>query len=173
MNGNRRRSPDRVLLGEVSGVYGVRGWVKIHSWTSPIEAILDYRPWLLGDALQEVTILAGRLQGKTVIAALPGVEDREQARALIGTEIAVARSSMPDPPAQSWYWSDLVGLEVRNREGELLGVIERMMETGAHDVMVVGGDRERLIPFVPGVYVDEVDLDARQVSVAWPADYLE
>jgi len=161
-----------VPLGYVSGVHGVKGWVKIHSFTNPREAILDYQPWLLGDGRKPVRIQQGRQQGKTVVALLPGIEDREQARELVGSEIALLRELLPEPEGLSWYWTDLVGLTVVNKDDVELGRIVKMMETGAHDVMVVSGDRERLIPFVLERYVLSVDLEASRLLVDWDPDYL-
>ncbi len=160
-----------VPLGYISGVHGIRGWVKVHSWTDPREAILDYQPWLLGEAHEPVQIRAGRKAGKTIIAALPGVEDRDQAGALVDQEIAVRRSQLPGLQDDEYYWADLVGLEVVTSSGRSLGRITRMMETGAHDVMIVDGDRQRLIPFVPGQYVKRVDLDDGCVEVEWDPDF--
>lgn len=171
---------DRILvpLGFITGVYGIKGWFKIHSWTSPREAILAYQPWLLGDDRKPVKIVKGRSQGKTVVASLPGVENREQANSLVGLEIAIFRDQMPEAAENKYYWSDLQGLSVENKDGVDLGQIVKMMETGAHDVMVLsggttGGDRERLIPFIPGHFVVSVDLEAGKLIVDWQPDYLE
>lgn len=172
MDASVPRGQSVVPLGYVSGVYGLQGWVKVHSWTSPRDAILDYRPWLLGENREAIDIVDGRVQGKTIIAELPGITDPEQARTLVGQEIAVPREQLPEPPEQSWYWADLVGLDVMGTDGTRLGRVERMLETGANDVMVVVGDREMLVPFVPGVYVIEVDLEAGTVVVDWQQDYL-
>lgn len=173
MSATAEREQARVPLGYVSGVHGLQGWVKIHSWTSPRAAILEYRPWLVGEEREAVEIIEGREQGKILVARLPGVSDRDQAEAWVGKEIAVLREQLPEPEEQQWYWADLVGLEVINTDGDRLGRIEKMMETGANDVMVVSGERELLIPFVPGVYVISVDLEAGSVIVDWQRDYLQ
>jgi 16S rRNA processing protein RimM len=170
---SEQRNQKLVPLGYISGVHGIKGWVKVHSFTSPKEAILEYQPWLLGEKLEPVTIRQGRQQGKTIVASLPGYDDRELARKLVGTEIAIFREQLKEPLGGSWYWTDLVGLEVENTEGVALGRIEKMMETGAHDVMVVKGDRERLIPFVPGHFVTRVDLEGGVVTVDWAPDFLQ
>jgi len=165
------RQDSIVPLGYISGVHGVQGWVKVHSWTDPREAILDYQPWLLGEERTPVRVRAGRRSGKSVIAALPGVEDRDQALALVRKEIAVQRSQLPGLAEGKYYWADLEGLEVATTGGRKLGRIARMLETGTHDVMIVEGDRQMLIPFVPGRYVKRVDLDARCVEVDWDPDF--
>ncbi len=172
MSGRDQRDRKLVPLGVITGVSGIKGWLKIHSWTSPREAILAYQPWLLGDDRNPVKIIEGRPQGKTIVASLPGVENREQASKLTGLEIAVFRDQMPNPVENEYYWSDLEGLVVETKDGVELGHIVKMMETGAHDVMVVDGDRERMIPFVPGHFVISVDLQAGRLIVDWEADYL-
>jgi len=158
-----------VLLGQVLGAYGVRGWVRVRSDTEPPEGILRYRPWLLGggERWQEVEVLEGARHRHGVIARLAGCEDREAARALGGTEIAVRREQLPPLPAGEVYWTDLIGLRVVNREGCELGTVERVMATGANDVLVVRGERERLVPYVPGRYVLAVDVTGGRLEVDW------
>lgn len=162
-----------VLLGYVSGVHGLKGWVKVFSYTDPREAILDYQPWWLaksGAEARQVHVERGQPQGKTVIALLPGVETPEAARALVGEEIRVPRSALPESGERSWYWSDLEGLSVINRDGVLLGTVRSMIETGANDVMVLSGERERLVPFVLEQVVQQVDLAAGEILVDWHPD---
>ena len=171
-----RRDPesvDEVVLGYVSGVHGLKGWVKVFSYTDPRDAILGYQPWRLGAAgseARQVTIERGQPHGKTIIAALPGVTTPEAARALVGQEIRFLRADMPDAEEGSWYWSDLLDLVVINRDGVKLGTVKNMIETGANDVMVLAGERERLIPFVMELVVDRVDLAAREIHVDWHPD---
>lgn len=161
-----------VLVGKVVGVFGVEGWVKLHSYTEPRSNIFRYAPWLLkhGDASREVAGVKGREQGKGVVAQLPGIADRDAAAAAVGTEIWVAREQLPQAKAGEYYWADLEGLKVLTLDGSELGVVSHLFSTGANDVLVVQGGRERLIPFVPGV-VDAVDLDARTVRVDWDPDF--
>ncbi|MCS4504559.1 Ribosome maturation factor RimM [wastewater metagenome] len=159
-----------VVLGEIVGVHGVQGWVKVYSWTRPMDNILGFTEWQLLDdagAARTLKLRSGRQQGKGLIAHLEGVEDRDAARALIGRQIAVPRSALPPAEEGEYYWHDLVGLEVVNREGVVLGRVRRLMETGANDVMVVAGERERLIPFVVDVFVLDVDLGAGRLEVDW------
>lgn len=171
MNAMARPEPDYVPIGVISGVHGVRGWVKVHSFTQPREAILQYQPWLLGPERRQVKIGEGRRQGKSVVAAIDGINDRETARALLDLEIAVPRESLPVLADGQYYWADLVGLEVVTVTGQTLGKVERLMETGANDVLVVRGERERLIPYVPGQYVIRVDLQAGRLEVDWDPDF--
>jgi 16S rRNA processing protein RimM len=153
-------------------LFGVRGWVKVHSDTRPREGILKYSPWQLrlGGQWREVALAEGRRQGAGVIARFDGVTDRDQAAALVGAEIAVGIEQLPAPKKGEYYWAQLEGLRVVNRQGVELGTVSHLFETGANDVMVVRGDRERLIPFTRHA-VDEVDVKAGWIRVDWdPAD---
>jgi 16S rRNA processing protein RimM len=163
---------DYVILGRISGVYGVQGWVKVYSETRVREDILGYERWLLRRAggWQPLRLIDGRMQGATVIARLEGVNDRDAARALIGTEIAVQRRDLPPAQPGEYYWSDLEGLKVVNLDGVELGTVSHLFETGANDVLVVVGERERLIPFTRDA-VKDVDLQARLLRVDWDADF--
>jgi len=160
-----------VVLGHVAGVHGISGWLKIHSQTEPREAIFDYEPWVLGEEHEPVRVLQGRTHGNRLIALLDRADSREQAESLIGRTIAVRREQLPEPVAGHYYWADLEGLRVRLADGRDLGVVERMLATGANDVMVVRGDRERLIPFVPGQYVTGVDIDGGEIVVDWDPEF--
>jgi 16S rRNA processing protein RimM len=160
-----------VALGYISAVHGIKGWVKVHSWTRPMEAILDYQPWLLGEDQKTVKIIDGRKQGKGLVACLPGIEDREQAMMMIGQQIFVRREQLPTPAENEYYWSDLEGLEVQTTKGVVLGKVERLMETGANDVLVIRGQREHLVPFVQGQYVTRVDLEDGLIEVDWDPEF--
>jgi 16S rRNA processing protein RimM len=149
----------------------MNGWVRIHSLTEPREAIFEYQPWLLGESLQEVRLRQGHKHGNRLLALLDGTDDRDEAEALVHRRIAVYRDQFPELPADLYYWTDLVGLSVRLEDGRELGTLADMLATGANDVMVVRGERERLIPFVPGHYVKRVDLVARTVIVDWDPDF--
>ncbi|MFT4257720.1 MAG: ribosome maturation factor RimM [Pseudoxanthomonas sp.] len=164
----------RILLGRVAGAFGVRGQLKLESWTQPRAAILRYQPWTLRDAAggeRELTGARGRDSGKHLIADFPGVEDRDAAEALRGTEIYVPRSALPPPKPGEYYWVDLEGLRVVNVEGVDFGTVSHLFSTGANDVLVVRGDRERLVPFVEPDYVKAVDFDAGVITVDWDAAF--
>jgi 16S rRNA processing protein RimM len=163
---------DYVILGRVSGVYGLRGWVKVYSETRDRADILNYKRWFLRrpEGWQAVRLIEGREQAKGVIARLEGVEDCDQARALIDTEIAVRKADLPPAEPGTYYWADLVGLKVVNLEGVELGTVSHLFETGANDVVVVQGERERLIPFTRDA-VKNVDLESRLIRVDWDADF--
>lgn len=146
----------------------MRGWVKVFSDTRPRENILDYSPWLVKqrDGWKEVALAEGRVHGRGVIARLEGYSDRDQAQTLMGAEIAIRRSQLPPPKAGEHYWADLEGLRVVNLQGVELGTVSHLFETGANDVLVVTGERERLLPYTRHV-IREVDLTARVLRVDW------
>jgi 16S rRNA processing protein RimM len=161
-----------ICVGHVLGAQGIKGWIRVHSNTSPRENIVSYSPWFIeqGDELKKVKV-KGRLQGKNVVAKLQGIDDRTQAEALIGCQLFIDAQQLPGLEAGEYYWSDLVGLSVETLQAEPLGVISAMLETGADDVMVLQGERERLIPFVLDEIVREVDLGNRRLVVDWSPEY--
>lgn len=170
------REPDagrRIVIGRIVGIYGVQGWVKIRSYTRPHQGVVEYHRWLVWQSgqWQPVELADWRWHGKVLLAKLEGITDRDQARAWISCEIAVPRTALPSLPAGEYYWADLVGLRVRTLEGVDLGRVDHLLETGGNDVLVVVGDRERLIPFVPGRDVVAVDLDGAQIRVDWDPQF--
>lgn len=162
-----------VVVGRVAGVYGVMGWVKVYSYTRPRENLLGYGRWHLGKegAWRPVELEAAGPRGKGLVAKIAGVDGRDEARAWIGWEIAVPRDELPPLAEGEYYWSDLLGLRVRTTDGQDLGRVARLMETGANDVLVVQGDRERLIPFIPEQVVRSVDLGEGELEVDWDPDF--
>ena len=161
-----------MILGRISGLFGVKGWVKVYSYTEPREAVLDYDRWLLSgkNGWQEATVAEGQRHGKTVIVRITGYDDRDQAVGLIGTEIGVPRDELPEADSDHYYWSDLEGLSVVHRDGTELGKVDHLLETGANDVMVVRGETERLVPFVMDKVVLGVDLAKGEIRVDWEWD---
>lgn len=162
-------SESRVVLGHVSGLFGVKGWVKLHSYTEPREAILDYGECQLNEAggWRAATLVEGKKHGKGVIARFAGIDDRDLAQTLIDAQIAVTRDQLPEPEDGHYYWADLEGLEVTNKSGRTLGIVDHLLATGANDVLVVKGEQEILIPFVMGSVILDVDLDGRRIQVDW------
>jgi 16S rRNA processing protein RimM len=163
-----------IIVGRIMAPYGIRGWVKVFSETEPRENIVGYSPWWIRSAgkWERRQLAAGRPHGKGMIAHLSGCEDRDAAAALSGAEIAVQRSQLADDLAPGeYYWADLEGLHVVTEEGVSLGRVDHLFETGANDVMVVKGERERLIPYLIGQVVKGVDLDAGEVRVDWDPEF--
>jgi 16S rRNA processing protein RimM len=160
---------DLIIMGRVSGLFGVRGWLKIYSHTSPREGIVHYKDWYLklGDGWKRYELIAGRSQGKGVVVQLQGINDRDLAATLVNADIAVKREQLPALQPGEFYWTDLQGLRVVNLEGVELGVVSHLFETGANDVLVVRGERERLIPYTTGEAIRGVDLEQGQITVDW------
>ncbi|WP_373389036.1 ribosome maturation factor RimM [Pseudomonas alcaligenes] len=169
---------DLVVLGKITSVHGVRGEVKIYSFTDPIDNLLDYRHWTLkrDGEVKQVELVSGRLQGRVLVAKLKGLDDREVARTYAGFDICVPREQLPDLEDGEFYWHQLEGLKVIDLQGQLLGRIDHLLETGANDVMVVKpcagslDDRERLLPYTEQC-VQQVDLAAGEMRVDWDADF--
>ena len=164
----------KILVGKIVGLSGVRGEFKLESYTEPRTQIFRYQPWLLKSASGESEVSGGRgrAQGKGIVATLPEVNDRDAAARLIGSEIWVRRSALPRSERGEYYWADLEGLEVVTVEGAMLGRVSHLIATGANVVLVVrGGERERLIPFVIDDYVKEVDLDSGRITVDWDPEF--
>lgn len=167
-------SADRLLtVGKIVGLHGVGGWVKLESYTQPRMAIFAYRPWrlTLAGAELEAASAQGREQGKGIVAKLPDCDDRDAAAKLVGATIQVPRSALPKPKRGEYYWADLEGLDVVTVDGAGLGNVSHLFATGANDVLVVRGERERLIPFVTGQFVKKVDLEAGRITVDWDVDF--
>ena len=167
-------SADRLLtVGRIVGLHGVDGWVKLESWTEPRLRIFSYRPWrlVLAGTGFDVASAQGHEQGKGIVAKLPGCGDRDAAAKLVGATIQVPRSALPKPKRGEYYWADLEGLDVVTVQGVDLGKVSHLFATGANDVLVVKGERERLIPFVSGQFVKEVDLKAGRITVEWDPDF--
>jgi len=175
MNDPTRQPPQRMIqLGKVHGAFGVRGEVKLESFTEPRNAIFRYQPWVLRDARGAERTLEGargRETPKGIVATLPGIEDRDGAEATRGLEIWVAREALPPPQPGEYYWVDLEGLAVRNTDGSDFGVVSHLFSTGANDVLVAQGERERMIPFLVPDYIVSVDFDAGVVTVDWDPEF--
>jgi 16S rRNA processing protein RimM len=163
----------QINVGKVSGTFGVKGWIKVFSFTDPRENILTYSPWLLNKGIESkiVKVIDGKLQGKTLIAQLDGVVDKDQAEALLGWDILITQSQLPATKAGEYYWSELIGLQVENLQGVHLGTVDSLLETGANDVLVIRGDRERAIPFIQGQQVIEIDLNQGKMKVDWDPEF--
>jgi len=177
-----------VVMGRVAAPYAVKGWLKIQPFTEVVDGLLDYPHWLIGrdvggDASwRRMAVLEAKVHGRFLLVQLDGVADRTAAEAVVGMEIAVDRADLPEPSVGEYYWDQLIGLEVVGHEGVILGRVERILETGGHDLLCVKGytdeghadGRERLIPFVAPI-VREVMLatehGAGQIAVEWAVDY--
>jgi 16S rRNA processing protein RimM len=174
-----------VVIGKIVSVYGVKGWLKIRSFTQEEEDLFRYQPWMLkvrgngggqNGQWQEVSFDQHRKHGKGYVAHIEGCDDRNDAELLRGLEIAVHKNALPEPDVDETYWSDLEGLLVINLQGEILGRVDVVLETGANDVLFIKpcdssiDEQERLIPYVDHV-INEVNLKEGLLSLDWHADY--
>lgn len=156
-------------------MFGIQGWVKVYSYTQPRENVLRYSPWELEHRGNrwKVSVLTGRRQGQTVVAALKGIDTCEQARALRGAKISIDRTQLPPLAPGEFYWVDLIGMEVIDLTGQHLGQVADLMETGANDVLIVRGPegKEILIPWLRDRVIRDLDLEAGVIRVDWDLDY--
>ena len=174
MDTTRPAPQGMILLGRVHGAFGIRGELKLESFTDPEAAIFRYQPWLLRDAQgreHELAGVRGREGAKGLVATFPGIEDRDAAEALRGAELYAPRSVLPPPKPGEYYWVDLEGLRVLNLDGADFGTVSHLFSTGANDVLVARGDRERMIPFLEPDYIRSVDFESGVVIVDWDADF--
>lgn len=164
-----RGAEKRIVVGRIAGVFGVKGWLKVMSYTNPRENILHYTPWQLKlkDTWREVCVQDWKEHNRGFTVAFEGIDDRDVARALTGTDIAVMRSQLKELPQGEYYQEDLLDMQVINREGKTLGRVQEIMETGANDVLVIAGEARHLVPLVWHKYLLEIDQDAGVIRVDW------
>ena len=162
-----------IVVGRVGAAFGVKGEVHVHSLTDPPDNLVEYSPWYLssGDDWVERTPATVRGHGRGLVAKFQGVADRDDAVSLVGRDIAVRRDQLAETGEDEHYWVDLLGMTVVTTTGMELGKVEQLMETGANDVLVVQGDRERLIPYLPGDVVKAVRHESACIEVDWDPDF--
>jgi len=180
---------DAVEVGRVLDAWGVKGWIKVQAFASDPQALFSSRRWFLKPAQPQqgvklpataaaaipslLKVTAVKEHGDGIVAQVQDVADRSGAEALRGARIFVSRGSFPTADKDEYYWVDLIGLTVVNREGQTLGTVAGLIDTGPHSVLRLEAPtpaEERLIPFV-GAYVDDVDLAQRRITVDWGLDY--
>jgi len=168
---------EMVVMGRVVAPYGIYGWLKIQPETETMDSLFDYPEWWIGrtDGLrnmpwQKFTVETVKIHVDTLLVKLHGIDDRDAAMALKSKHVAVPRDQLPEPEEDEYYWSDLIGLQVSNQQQDALGEIVDVFETGANDVLVVKGERERLIPFTAQVVL-EVDIAGKTMLVDWDKEF--
>ena len=163
-----------VIMGRIASAHGIRGWIRIQPFTEYVDSLLEYQTWWIGGEQgpwREIKVGACEVHSKTLAALLPDCPDRNAAEKLKGLLIAVPRANLPKPVEGEYYWTDLIGLAVVNEAGVRLGVVTKLLETGANDVLCVqGDDGEILIPFV-ATAIKQVDITNNTILVDWSADY--
>jgi 16S rRNA processing protein RimM len=171
-----------VNVGRITAVFGIKGWVKVHSYTEPQENLFEYHPWFLKTAhgIKQVEVDDARPHGDAFVAHIVGVDDRNLAMEYTAVDIAIERDQLADLDEGEYYWDQLHGLSVYtqfNGGRQRLGVVTKLFETGANDVLVVQGDaqaidqRERLVPYVPEQFVLSVDLEVGEILVDWDPEF--
>ena len=159
-----------VEVGRLGAAHGVRGWLRVQSFTDPPQRLFEWRRWLLQPSGREVTLLEVRPQGNGWIVQVEGVVDRDAASLLTGQMVLVERELLPKPEGREHYRDDLIGFEAKNLEGVLLGQVDHFIDTPGNAVMVIKGGREHLVP-VTTQHLRSVDVDARKLVVDWPEDF--
>jgi 16S rRNA processing protein RimM len=159
-------------MGRIAAPFGIKGWVKVQTFSDDPGALLEFDSWRIGRGEQQRDYAVAESQdhSNTLVAKLEGVNDRDQAFALRGMEVSVPREALQAPAEGEFYWADLIGLVAVNRQGIELGRVDSLMETGAHDVLVVKGSKEHLIPFI-AAFVGTVDIAAGKIEVDWGEDF--
>jgi len=168
-----------IVIGKFGAVHGIKGWLKIHSYTDDAESIFQYKPLLMKyqGRLQEVNITEWKCHSNTFVAKIEAFDVREEAQALVGVELLVSADKLPELESD-FYWRDLIGCQVNTDQGYHLGVVTDMMETGSKDVLVVKansndafGQKERLIPFIKEQVISNVDITGKLITVNWEPDF--
>ncbi len=169
-------SEEFIPVGKIAGAFGVKGWVKIFSFTQPRKNILNYSPLYMSRKGEwiELKVSNGRVQGKGIVMSLDGVTDPDQVLPLIGSELAIQKEQLKPMANDEFYWSQLIGLTVINLNDETLGLVDSLLETGANDVLVVKNKEQKtqqLVPFVMEEIVQLVDVENKLIRVDWELDY--
>ena len=166
---------DRVELGRLNGAWGTGGWVKVFSLTDPPENIFEYQPWRTSGSPGLLHVRQWRRQGPRLVAQLEEVATREQAEAVRGTMLSIERTELPRAEGDSYYWHDLIGLAVYNRDGDFLGEVSGLLNAGAHDVLEIrrSSGVDLLVPFVMGHFIEKVDLAEGRIDVDWQAEWTD
>jgi len=158
----------KIVIGKFGKVFGVHGWLKIHSLAEPKEKILEFSPWLIekNSQWQEIVIEAHKIQHQNIIVKLKNLDDLETAKLYTNLNIFIDRSLLPKLSPNEYYWEDLIGLKVINQENQELGIVDHLFNNGANDVIVIKGAKEYLIPYIKNIILN-VDLKNKNIKVNW------
>ena len=162
----------KLLVGKINGFFGLQGWVKVFSYTSPRSNILNYSPWAIKfeDIFQEIDVIKGREQSKTIVAHIKGIDNREDSQKFIGKDVYIDKDQLPELKEGKYYWHELIGFKVINKNQENLGVVDYFVETGANDVLVVRGKKEHWIPYIEPFLIS-IDSQNKEILVDWDKDF--
>jgi len=170
------QASDTIVIGKIGAPYGVKGWVKITSYTDELDGIFSYTPWLVGQEgnTKEIVVDQWRTHNKGLVARLVGVETRDDAESIKNLDVFIKAEMLPELAGDDYYWRDLVGMQVMTDKGYSLGVVKELFETGANDVMLVKanlndafGQKERMLPFLREQVIKEVNMQAKTITVDW------
>ena len=162
----------KLLVGKINGFFGLQGWVKVFSYTNPRTNILNYSPWSIkvDGNFQSIDITSGREQSKTIVAHIKGIDNREDSQKFIGQDIYINKEQLPKLTQGEYYWHELIGFDVINKDEERLGTVDYFVETGANDVLVVKGKKEYWIPYIEPFLVS-IDSKNNKILVDWDKDF--
>ena len=162
----------KLLVGKINGFFGLQGWVKVFSYTNPRTNILNYSPWSIkvDGNFQSIDITSGREQSKTIVAHIKGIDNREDSQKFIGQDIYINKEQLPELTQGEYYWHELIGFDVINKDEEQLGTVDYFVETGANDVLVVKGKKEYWIPYIEPFLVS-IDSKNNKILVDWDKDF--
>ena len=162
----------KLLVGKINGFFGLQGWVKVFSYTNPRTNILNYSPWSIkvDGNFQSIDITSGREQSKTIVAHIKGIDNREDSQKFIGQDIYINKEQLPELTQGEYYWHELIGFNVINKDEEQLGTVDYFVETGANDVLVVKGKKEYWIPYIEPFLVS-IDSKNNKILVDWDKDF--
>lgn len=160
-----------IVIGRFGKVFGVQGWLRVQSYTKPKENILKYQPWCISEE-QALEITAHRFHSGDLLVHIAGIDSPEAAKAqLTGKEVVITRGQLPELDSSEYYWTDLEGIEVITTEGKSLGHIDYLVESGSNDVLVLKGERKRLVPYIKEQVVKQIDLEKGQMIVDWDPEF--
>ena len=172
MSSAPQENDKKLLVGKINGFFGLQGWVKVFSYTSPRSNILNYSPWSIKfeDIFQEIDVIKGREQSKTIVAHIKGIDNREDSQKFIGKDVYIDKDQLPELKEGKYYWHELIGFKVINNNQENLGVVDYFVETGANDVLVVRGKKEHWIPYIEPFLIS-IDAQNKEILVDWDKDF--
>ena len=172
MSSAPQENDKKLLVGKINGFFGLQGWVKVFSYTSPRSNILNYSPWSIKfeDIFQEIDVIKGREQSKTIVAHIKGIDNREDSQKFIGKDVYIDKDKLPELKEGKYYWHELIGFKVINKNQENLGVVDYFVETGANDVLVVRGKKEHWIPYIEPFLIS-IDAQNKEILVDWDKDF--
>jgi len=164
---------DWIIIGRFGRPQGLKGLVRVISFTEPQHNITNYVPWYtrLNNTWQQITVLDIERHNKFILVQIKGYQQREQLSLLTNLDIAVPRSQLPNLPAGEYYWHQLMGMKVVNKDGLILGDVTDLLETGSNDVLVVSGEKRHLIPYILGDFIVHIDDEKRVITVDWDVDF--